>query len=304
MQCHPERLDIPYRWTKARTVFVDSMSDLFHPLVPDAFIDEVFAVMATAGLKHKVVHRFLVLTKRAGRMRDYIASAHPRIEAIWARRHSEYVGAAPQHAMPWPLPNVGLGVTAEDQEMADLRIPDLLGTDAAMRFVSCEPLLGPVDLSRYLRLGALCECDSGRKKTERCTTTAVRCNAGTRRLNWVIAGGESGSKARPSHPGWFYALRDQAKAAGVPFFFKQWGEWAPRSECYHTLTNGLAASYMDPDVSRWSCIRLTNGGKDGHDLAAVDDGDDCYMQKVGRELAGELLDGVRHHARPMLLEAA
>ena len=121
------------------------------------------------------------------------------------------------HMMPelvWPLPNVWLGVSVEDQRAAEERISDLLETPAAVRFVSCEPLLGPVDL-----WGARYANPNGGK------TGAVTNWPGG--LDWVIVGGESGPKARPMHPDWVRGIRDQCLAGNIPFFFKQWGEWVP-----------------------------------------------------------------------------
>jgi protein gp37 len=171
---HPDRLDAPRRWRTPCRVFVNSMSDLFHSQVPDGFLAQVFAVMVATPW-----HTYQVLTKRPARMRALL---------------------------PEVPPNVHLGVSAEDQKHAELRIPVLLRTPAAVRFVSAEPLLGPV----VLRPGWL-DLDAA-------------TGAG---IGWVIAGGESGRTARPMRPEWPRSLRDQCQAAGVPFFFKQWGEWAP-----------------------------------------------------------------------------
>ena len=161
LQLRPERLDQPLRWKKPRTIFVNSMSDLFHPDVPDAYIREVFEVMRIAD--H---HRFQVLTKRSERLAEMADS------------------------LPWPS-NVWMGVSVENQRFAS-RVDDLRAVRAAVRFLSCEPLLGPLDLD----------------------LTGI---------DWVIVGGESGPGARPMRPVWAVSIRDQCGAAGVPFFFKQWG---------------------------------------------------------------------------------
>ncbi len=182
---HLERLAMPLRWRKPCRVFVNSMSDLFHDDIPDGFICRVFAAMANSPL-----HTFQVLTKRPERMQRFCNRV------------------VPTH-------NVWLGVSAEDQQTADQRIPLLLQTPAAMRFVSCEPLLGPVDLNS---IGALID-----KQRFKLTLGEY--------LDWVIAGGESGPGARPAHPDWFRSLRDQCADSHVPFFFKQWGEWAPNCLC-------------------------------------------------------------------------
>lgn len=161
LQLRPERLSQPLRWKKPRTIFVNSMSDLFHEDVPDEYIQQVFDVMKSAG--H---HRFQVLTKRSERLAELAPS------------------------LPWPE-NVWMGVSVENQRFAD-RVDDLRQVRASVRFLSCEPLLGPLDLDLT-------------------------------RIDWVIAGGESGPGARPMQLEWVLSLRDQCAAASVPFFFKQWG---------------------------------------------------------------------------------
>src|SRR6185312_7528769 len=125
---HPNRLDQPLRWRRPRRIFVNSMSDLFHPEVPEDYIRRVFEVMALSKR-----HTFQVLTKRPGPMRSLLQR--------WERQRRTN-GTTPLDFMPWPLPNVHLGVSAEDQKWADVRIPILLETPAAVRFVSAEPLLG------------------------------------------------------------------------------------------------------------------------------------------------------------------
>lgn len=173
VRTHADKLTLPLSWSKPRRIFVNSMSDLFHRDVPDAFIRQVFEVMASA---HR--HTFQILTKRPERMNRFLSDLKVA-----------------------PLPHVWLGTSVEDQRAADDRVPQLVGTPARVRFLSCEPLLGPVDLSPWF--GGLCGID------------------------WVIVGGESGPKARPMHPQWARALRDQCASAGVAFFFKQWGDNMP-----------------------------------------------------------------------------
>lgn len=203
-------LAAPLRWKKPRAVFVNSMGDLFHEAVPNAWIDQVFAVMALAPQ-----HVFIILTKRAERMREYLADEW-RASARWVvgalRVVKDYADSNHQvTAAGFPLPNVWLGVSAEDQTRADERIPALLETPAAVRFVSCEPLLGAVDLTG--------ECPNAIAEA----SDLPRYRLLIEQLDWVIAGGESGKDARPMHPGWARSLRDQCAAAGVPYFFKQWG---------------------------------------------------------------------------------
>jgi protein gp37 len=199
LSMHPHRLDQPLRWTKPRMIFVNSMSDLFHADVTYKFIVQVFAVMALAER-----HTFQILTKRHARMRSVLSSID-----FW--RSVSY--AASDRAgydvdATGCLPNVWLGVSVEDQHWADIRVPALLETPAAVRFLSCEPLLGPVSLLRWLNGGF------GHVAPD---------------LHWVIAGGESGAGARPMHPDWARELRDDCQAAGVPFLFKQWGGRTPKA---------------------------------------------------------------------------
>lgn len=258
---HPERLDQPLHWTKPRMIFVNSMSDLFHEDVPFDFIDKVFAVMALAQQ-----HTFQVLTKRAARMLEYLKQHAAGGRHIWP--------ACQQIAMPrgqekpsagWPIPNVWLGVSVEDQSTAAERIPLLLQTPAAVRWVSAEPMLGPVDLSvKYLAT----KCGGNypfKGLTTECRTKLIDL------LDWVVVGGESGPNARPMHPDWARSLRDQCAAAGVPFLFKQWGEWAPEpDEC-----DGTACRYMN---HAWP--------------------DGTLAHRVGKKAAGRLLDGAQHDNYP------
>lgn len=242
VRLHPERLDQPLRWKKPRRVFVNSLSDLFHDDVPDEYIARIFAVMALAPQ-----HRFMVLTKRHGRMRSLLNSAHFRALAEAAVRGFVATGL-PERAWfaEWPLPNVWLGVTVEDQKRADLRIPALLDTPAAVRFLSCEPLLGPVSLSFVHYFDTGCRGCSG------LVSPAHEPTCGTEPgphwgIDWVIVGGESGPNARPMHPEWARTLRDQCIEAGVPFFFKQWGDgslWVDRlGDVWAHRDNGLMESF-------------------------------------------------------------
>lgn len=223
-------LDQPLRWRRPRLVFVNSMSDLFADGVPDGEIDKIFAVMALSP--H---HVFQVLTKRARRMRDYLTDAatpgriadralsvgrnlpdgHPGWRyGNWTRRG----GAVTPH---WPLPNVWLGVSVERQKEADFRIPDLLTTPAVLRFVSCEPLLGPVKLDRIRYYGAETVIDAlaGRLWT----SENDQDGHAIERLDWAIVGGESGPHARDCHAEWISDLVVQGRDAGTPVFVKQLG---------------------------------------------------------------------------------
>lgn len=206
VQCHPERLDIPLHWRKPRRVFVNSMSDLFHEDVPEEFVDQVFAVMALSAQ-----HTFQCLTKRPERMLEYVnAMVDDDLNRISDQACA--LSNSPCAVVDdWPLPNVWLGVSVEDQITADERIPLLLQTPAAVHFVSYEPALGPVDFASDSLKGI--HDNSGLRRY------AIDC------IDWVICGGESGPGARPMRPECARSVRDQCVAADVPFFFKQWGAW-------------------------------------------------------------------------------
>ena len=206
----------PLKRREPTTYFVNSMGDLFHDNVPDEWIDRVFAVMAL-----RPQHTFQVLTKRAERMREYVTRLYSKDgflgNAVTNLRLTvfPYMMTAEDVREKSPFPNVWLGVSAEDQTRANDRIPHLLKTPAAVRFVSCEPLLGPVNL----------DCLTGRATIGDFADQELHqghwLDPG---VDWVIVGGESGPKARPMHLDWARSLRDQCAAAAVPFFFKQWGE--------------------------------------------------------------------------------
>lgn len=196
VQLHPERLDMPLHWSKPSRVFVNSMSDLFHPDIDEKFIAKVFGIMWLA-----TKHTFMVLTKRPDRMVELLNNEDFQMHTGWfASQAIRELGLQKPKDLPaWPNSNIWLGVSVEDQAAADERIPLLLQTPAAVRFISAEPLLGPVNLWKWLP------------------------DSPVEVLNWVITGGESGTNARPMHPDWARSLRDQCVTAGGPFFFKQWG---------------------------------------------------------------------------------
>lgn len=238
IQVRPDKLDQPLRWKKPRRIFVNSMSDLFHKDVPDEFILGVFGVMAQA-----TQHTFQILTKRHARMRSLLTR--------WAAEVSWLAN---------PLPNVWLGVSTEDQKWADIRIPALLDTPAAVRFISAEPLLGPIDIFANSSI----DRDPG--------------------LDWVIVGGESGHRARPMHPDWARVLRDECVDAKIPFLFKQWGEWThvdrrdAREGDVWVIGEGLQSVPWRSDTEgaeahRWGPHR------------------DEVMRRIGKRAAGRELDG-------------
>lgn len=219
----PSALAEPLSWRRPRRVFVNSMSDLFHEAVPFEFIDRVFAVMALCPQ-----HTFQVLTKRPERMAEYLTtpgrdvSVHGTKGAMLrlVERYEEAACVAARHR-PWPLSNVWIGVSTEDQATLDERVPHLLRCSAAVRFLSLEPLLGPIDLieARAIIENA-CGCldEEGRTPCANCNDSGcVAC------IDWVIAGGESGPNARPCNARWIASIVEQCKAAGVPCFVKQLG---------------------------------------------------------------------------------
>lgn len=272
----PEVLDQPLRWKKPRRIFVNSMSDLFHENVTDEWLDRIFAVMALAKQ-----HTFLVLTKRPERMRRWFtttASGAKREILVWE------TAGRPERWPGWPLPNVWIGVSVENQQAADERIPLLLETPAAVRFVSAEPLLGPLDLTAYLPrqlyVCQSCGVELGQGEVGldfRCPYCGAACDpdGSTEGLDWVIVGGESGPGARPMHPDWVWSLRDQCQQAGVAFFFKQWGEFAPVG-WVHADSDGVLVR------------------PDGHvccDRSELAPARNYEMRRVGKKAAGRLLDG-------------
>lgn len=194
----PDALDEPLHWRKPRRVFVNSMSDLFHEAVPDEFVHQVFAVMASASR-----HTFQILTKRQERMRQWVTEFPQRDREQTISWRS------------WPLPNVQLGVSIEDQATADARIPILLETPAAVRFVSAEPLLGPTSF-RWATWDSWKDLNGNRRRV-------VDQHDGLRMLNWVIVGGESGPGARPCDVRWIRTIVEQCQEGGVPVFVKQLG---------------------------------------------------------------------------------
>jgi len=251
---HPERLGEPLRWKEPRRVFVCSMGDLFHEDVPRWMRFEVMDIILQAKQ-----HTFLILTKRPANMKEffewYYSKAGRTIETI---------------------KNLWLGVTAENQQRADERIPILLQITAAVRFVSVEPMLGPVDLSLSDGVDLSMSVGTGLKPGK-----SYLINS----LDWVICGGETGPNARPMHPDWVRNLRDQCQASGVSFFFKQWGEWAP----YRPSTAGYASpdgpSLPEGCASKRKLMwgwEFKNHEEFPKWMAAV---------RIGKKAAGRLLDG-------------
>lgn len=288
-----ERLDLPLRWRRPRLVFVNSQSDLFHEGLADHLISVVFGIMALAPQ-----HTFQILTKRPERARQWFQRVQAPDQFGTSDPLSRIVSAAviaggvkPEATvgarLRWPLPNVWLGVSVEDQATADQRIPLLLECPAAVRWISAEPLLGPIDLTNItevrsgvtvmfstvpqVRVG-----DSMQVRTKVDALAGYNDNGQHTRLDWVVVGGESGPGARPMHPCWARQLRDQCVAAGVPFFFKQHGAW-----------ESVGGHWRRGDSIVWpdGAAHVIAGGEFAVDPSAA------TMRHVGKRAAGRLLDG-------------
>ncbi|MEJ6845133.1 phage Gp37/Gp68 family protein [Sinorhizobium fredii] len=313
-----EWIDQPLRWTKPRMIFVCAHGDLFAEGVPDEWIDQVFAVMALCPQ-----HTFQVLTKRPERMRTYLRQFDEySIGEAEIFRDAEYRvqcddgDASPSYARKTGqledaiglslasirkhgfLPNVWLGVSVEDQKRADERIPILLDTPAAVRWISAEPLLGPVDLKALREFnregkpwidalsGAVTSGGVPRSRSE-CGIN-VSTSWELPKLDWVVAGGESGPGARPMHPVWARQLRDQCAKAGVPFLFKQWGQNKPIDITVHDGAS-LADDWDGTLIAAANGEFKTYSREPGRIIA---------MLPVGKKAAGRLLDGIEHNGFP------
>lgn len=256
-------LDQPLRWKRPRRIFVCAHSDLFHENVPDEWIDRVFAVMALAPQ-----HTFQILTKRPERAREMLrAVCRPGLPER-TLRHINALAANEGQAMAaicrpvTQLPFVWIGTSIEDQAAADTRIPALLAAPAAVRFLSAEPLLGPIDLKPWLH-----------------------------GISWVITGGESGRHARPSHPDWFRQIRDACAAAGTAYFHKQNGAWATVYDRDRDDPDWRRCNVVARDTPNGRWLNLAGGqGFHGDRLVRV--------VPVGKTAAGRLLDGREHNDMP------
>jgi protein gp37 len=234
VRTHPDRLLQPVGMAKGKRIFVNSMSDLFHEDIPLSFIAAVFGIMAVTPR-----HTYQVLTKRPKNALSFFEwmSKYPRDvmhEAVKGAIGYHHPKRPAVNVTTWPLPNVWLGVSVEDQATADERIPLLLQAPARVRFLSCEPLLSGIDLTAYLN-----------------------CHTDKTGVDWVIAGGESGPKARPMHPAWARGLRDQCLLAGVPFLFKQWGEWGP--QCLYPGLATIRANLWVDGATVWKVGKKKSG---------------------------------------------
>jgi len=273
VRCVEEALEVPLKWKKPRRIFVNSMSDLFHRDVPFEFIDRVFAVMALCPQ-----HTFQILTKRPERMAEYLSYKRDigfymtecyeqrlddwsvrrpiQDQSGWPAKGWEYCSALHN----WPLPNVWLGTSCEDQAAADARIPHLLKCPAAVRFISAEPLLGPIDLQQAVTCGCpnggKCEIDgsTGHRVIPDSAEGGMLIECACSRLggiDWVIVGGESGKGARPCNVEWIRSIVRQCREAGVACFVKQLGK-----EPYWDASDGerMSMHLSDPkggDPAEW-----------------------------------------------------
>ncbi|HXR93554.1 MAG TPA: phage Gp37/Gp68 family protein [Steroidobacteraceae bacterium] len=253
----------PLKWNgnaaaagKRARVFCASLADVFDNKVPEQWRADLFALIRkTPSLD------WLLLTKRIGNVWEMTQ------RAMWS------IGMHPgmHHSLP---ENVWLGATVANQEEAERDIPKLLHAPARVRFLSCEPLLGPIDLRGLWHRCPTHDYDGG---------FCLQDCGDWRWLSWVIVGGESGPHARPMHPGWAFSLRDQCREAGVPFLFKQWGEWEIAS-----YENGHRGGCMPESGKRYTWIGVN--GKTFNPSAP--DGLDCWaMAKVGKKKAGRKLEG-------------
>lgn len=264
-------LRLPLKRKQPTLYFVNSMSDLFHPNMPEDWQDEIHAVMALCS--H---HTFQVLTKRPELMAEYYRGNWQ--ERVIAKLRVVYQQESPQMfdlcadaerrlQINDYLQNIWQGTTVEDQQCADERIPHLLTVPAAVRWLSCEPMLGKVDISKWLN-----------------------SSTSQQNIDWVVCGGETGKESRPMFPTWAQGLRDQCLAADVPFFFKQWGDWYPLLEW--KASNVRNKLYMWEDGSTEVDV-YHKDGKGGQ-----------IMAKIGKKAAGNLLDFAEYRAMPKIFDVS
>ncbi|MCM2441157.1 phage Gp37/Gp68 family protein [Agrobacterium vitis] len=305
----------PLKWKRPRMIFVCAHGDLFAEGVPDEWIDKIFAIMALAP--H---HTFQVLTKRPERMREYLVRFKPSpILDGFITRDGIHSADSPKGwpiFSQWPLPNIWLGVSVEDQPRAKERITTLLQTPAAIRWVSAEPLIGPLNLTSIdidsdgvldaLNIHTWGEEIANWRDTDKNWEASFldwfdlgelpdEDDPILPRLDWVVAGGEGGRNARPMHPDWARSLRDQCAAAGVPFLFKQWGQWGPIEETVGSHEQ-FAISHSGKLVK--SADLAYPDGKARSSLSEEDRPGLHSMYSVGKKAAGRLLDGVEHNGFP------
>ncbi|MDL2306603.1 phage Gp37/Gp68 family protein [Desulfovibrio sp. OttesenSCG-928-C06] len=267
---HADRWLQPVKYKKPKRIFTCSMGDLFHERVSFGLVAKVFAVAALCPQ-----HTFMILTKRPERMRAFMTDTSCAANDRRGTMYQLFAGQAGldpcMDGLRWPLSNVWLGVTVCNQAEADVKIPVLLDTPAAKRFVSVEPMLGPINLGfRRTPTDRDYRGWNGDGPIDYVETARVD------EIQWVICGGETGPKARPVNYAWVYKLAEQCWGAGTPFFFKGWGEWTP--------------AFYQPD-----------GGYKVHQDASIPDGfkatphifaenPGIRMYRVGKRCSGRLLN--------------
>ena len=263
VQMHPERLQEPFEIGSkldGKKVFVCDVSDLFHEKVTFAFIASVYSVIAS-----KPLTIFQILTKRPDRALEFYQWATKNVDKV----KTELKKIMPFLYLTFPPKNIWIGTSVENQEQADKRIPLLLQIPASVRFLSCEPLIGELDLTNIVTNDNVNFQDQPMVNCLKVRESEFFPNGWDyRKIDWVITGGESGHQARPMSPDWVRSLRDQCAAANVPFFFKQWGAYVPWVD--------------EPNKRVW-----------------VDDF--TAMIKVGKSKSGNLLDGKQHLEFPKIL---
>ncbi len=267
---HRDKLDTPLSWRKSRMCFVCSMGDLFHPEMDHEYLKQIFAAMLIPNIHTGAKHTFQILTKRPELMAEFMVRLKPddlvdiaidiaiskwgpvftEFDDRWKRECGPYIRDS--IISQWPPPNIWMGTSVEDNKRLHSRAKYLLQTNAAVRFLSCEPLLGGLDFNWRYTDKLLGE------------------------LDWVIVGGESGPGARPMHPRWVRSIRDQCLEAGVPFMFKQWGAWSPEE------VGGLQANLEELKPNQ--CVAAGDGETNFIRFTRVG------KKAAGRELDGRIWD--------------
>lgn len=304
VRLHEPALLQPLRWRRPRTIFWNAHGDTFHEAVPVEWIDRMFAAMAATPR-----HQHLVLTKRTARMRQYVSDLPSRVHADfggWEGFEDTWLNGIPHRTADiWPLPNVWLGTSVEDQRRADERIPDLLATPAAGRFLSCEPLLGPIDLMSLTLPTCTDKFDAlqgmgwgllpAHHGGDRLYHGATKSRYG--KIDGVIVGGESGPGARPMHPDWARQIRDDCASADVDFHFKQWGVHTPlRSDLIPVARRNIGWMQRDGRVEYGVCGDALDAMAEAEQKA---DRNLLTMTcRVGKKAAGRTLDDRTHDALP------
>lgn len=279
LRLYPERLTLPLHWTKPRRIFVNSLSDMFHNQVADALIARAFATMAATPR-----HTYLLLTKRHARMKSLLSSGGQRLlEAAPDQKTAQAINDA-----GWPLPNLHLGVSTENQRWADIRIAALLDTPAAVRWISAEPLLGPIDLGMgdphagheyddvngYPHPYICLTCSTDDNEVEYFRRGPADCftepHAG---LDWVVVGGESGPGARPVNVEWVRSIVRDCVSADLPVFVKQFGSvWARENHATDRKGGNPAEWSEDLRVRQYPKTTMAVGAASRGQIAAIPSG--------------------------------